>query len=292
MLNWNYLETFVILSETLNFSETAKRLNTAQPVVSRQIKVLEQSLGYPLFIRTKKKVTLSNQGQQLKLRLGPLVAEVKTLLFAEQEIPLELGGSVRLGSMFEAGQLLLFPKIKKMMEINPSLQVHLTLMSSRFINEAILSGTLDFGFVYEVSDRKAIRSQAVTQDWPVLIADRKHNRKWREEAVYPVIGYREKDLYLNEFIERNFSKTERRKFQMRASVNSHAEILDMMRAQPDLMAVIPLSSAQRFVDKDQAQILIRDKKAQDLFLICNEQILIDKRKKAFWEQMIKAFRSP
>ena len=141
MLNWNYLETFAILSENLSFSQTARVLNTAQPVVSRQIKVLEHSLGYPLFIRSKKKVALSEQGKLLKQRLRPLIDEMKRVLF-EQEIGNEAAGVIRMASMFEAGQLLLFPRLKEILEDHPKLQLHFTLMPSLNINEAVLAGLL------------------------------------------------------------------------------------------------------------------------------------------------------
>jgi len=292
MLNWNYLETFVILSENLSFSQTAQVLNTAQPVVSRQIKVLEQSLGYPLFIRSKKRVSLSQQGLHLKHQLGPLVDEMKKILFQGQEPKFFFEGSIRIGSMFEAGQLILFPKLKKMIDVYPKLQLHFLLMPSKNINEAILSGALDFGFVYQVSDRKAIRSQAVIQDLPVLVADRRVSKKWRDSSVYSMIGYREKDSYLDSFIDRNLTKAEQKKVQMRMSMNSHEEIIEILRAQPDTMAVIPLSSAQKALEKDQIQILIRDKKSQDLYLICNDQILIDKRKQALWQHLLQSFHTP
>lgn len=289
MLNWNYLETFVLLSENLSFSQTARVLNTAQPVVSRQIKILEESLGYPLFIRSKKRVTLSQQGTQLKTQLGPLVDEMKRILFQGTEPKAFFEGSIRMGSMFEAGQLILFPRIRKMLDAHPKLQMHLTLMSSKNINEAILAGMLDFGFVYQVQDRKALRAHAVIQDLPVLIADKQMGKKWRDLDIYSLIGYREKDPYMESFIERNMTRAEQKKVRMRMSLNSHAEIIEILRTQPGSMAVIPLSSAQKALERDQIQILIRDKKPQDLFLICNEQILIDKRKKAFWEQMILSF---
>ena len=288
MLNWNYLETFVILSENLSFSQTAQILNTAQPGISRQIKVLEASLGYPLFIRSKKRVALSQEGLQLKLQLGPLVQEIKTLL--ELQTPQdELSGKIRIGSIMEAGHLIFFPKIRVLMETRPQLEIHFLMMSSRAANEAVLSGDLDFAFVYQVSDRKSLQAQVVFQDLPVLIAGKQMPRKWRDFARYPMISYRERDLYMEDFVQHNWSKTERKKMQQRLSINSHAEMIDFLNFQPNTMAVVPLSSAQQALEQGQIQILLKDKRPQDLYLICNEQILIDKRKKAFWNLMKKTF---
>lgn len=56
------IECFVNLAETLNFSRTAEYLFITQPTVTHQINTLEEELGLKLFIRTKRKVTLTPAG--------------------------------------------------------------------------------------------------------------------------------------------------------------------------------------------------------------------------------------
>lgn len=46
------LRIFLNVAETGSFSEAAKRLNVTQPALSRQIRLLEEDSGSPLFIRT------------------------------------------------------------------------------------------------------------------------------------------------------------------------------------------------------------------------------------------------
>lgn len=290
MLNWNYLETFVALSENLSFSETAKLLNTAQPVISRQIKILEENLGYALFLRSKKNVALSPEGLELKRKLGPLVEEIKRVLISDRSglTPL-FKINIRMGSMYEAGELLLLPKISHFLEIHAESTVHLSLMSTSLVNEQVAKGLLDFGFVYELSDRKTVKAFPVTQDVPVMIADKKTASQWRKQESYKFIGYRENDLYLKGFLERHLTKTERAKVRYLSSVNSHKAIIDLVRKQHG-MAVMPRTSVQQAVDKGYVEIVEHDKKPQTLYLVCHEQILIDKRKKAFLDYLIKEFK--
>ncbi|OFD41416.1 hypothetical protein BWGOE3_35200 [Bacillus mycoides] len=52
------LITFKVAAETLNFTQTAKKLNFAQSSVTAQIKTLETELGTPLFERLGKRLFL------------------------------------------------------------------------------------------------------------------------------------------------------------------------------------------------------------------------------------------
>ncbi len=56
------IEMFLSLANHLNFTKTAKEFFTTQPTVSRQISLLEEEMGFPLFVRNRKEVRLTYQG--------------------------------------------------------------------------------------------------------------------------------------------------------------------------------------------------------------------------------------
>ena len=64
-MEYRHLQAFLVLSEELHFGNAACRLNIAQPALSQHIKALEQDIGLPLFIRDKRKVALTWEGEQL-----------------------------------------------------------------------------------------------------------------------------------------------------------------------------------------------------------------------------------
>jgi DNA-binding transcriptional LysR family regulator len=64
-IDYRYLKAFQITAEYLNFSKAATKLNIAQSAVSRQIKLLEESMGEQLIIRSSKKVILTDKGKDL-----------------------------------------------------------------------------------------------------------------------------------------------------------------------------------------------------------------------------------
>lgn len=283
------MKTFVILSENLSFSETARVLNTAQPAISRQIRLLEDSLGYPLFIRSRKSVVLSKEGQHLKVQLVPLVEEIKKLFLENQVVGNLVAGTIRIGSMQEAGQMLLMPKIFQFLRIHPDLDIHTTFMSSKQVSEEVLKGSLDFGFVYRLPESKTLRADVLTEDCPVLIQSSRSKFFMSDRKVLEFVGYRENDVYATEFLSRHLSKAEQKRVRFRSSVNSHSAMVQMV-VEDDLLAVIPKNSALKALEKNKIKIVAEDSKAHPLHLICHEQMLVDKKKKIFRDYLIKEFR--
>ena len=64
-MNIPYLGDFAVLGESLNYSAAAEKLQISQPTLSRHIKIIEKTLGKPLFDRTTRRVTLSAFGEYL-----------------------------------------------------------------------------------------------------------------------------------------------------------------------------------------------------------------------------------
>jgi DNA-binding transcriptional LysR family regulator len=76
-LDLRRLRYFVTVAEELHFGRAAERLYVAQPVLSRQIRKLEQELGAELLVRTSRNVALTPAGLHL-------MEEAKALLAAAE----------------------------------------------------------------------------------------------------------------------------------------------------------------------------------------------------------------
>ncbi|PIK16152.1 LysR family transcriptional regulator [Halobacteriovorax sp. JY17] len=66
-MDYRYLKAFLFTAEFASFSKAAEQLKIAQSAVSRQIKLLEESLDEELIMRSSKKVLLTNKGKELFL---------------------------------------------------------------------------------------------------------------------------------------------------------------------------------------------------------------------------------
>lgn len=59
----HYLQEFVTLERIRNFTQAAELLYTTEATLSRHIKALEKELGQPLFLRTTRRIELTQFGQ-------------------------------------------------------------------------------------------------------------------------------------------------------------------------------------------------------------------------------------
>lgn len=64
-MDLHQLRCFIAVAEELNFGRAAARLHMTQPPLSRQIQLLEKSLGGALFERNNRHVQLTHMGQHL-----------------------------------------------------------------------------------------------------------------------------------------------------------------------------------------------------------------------------------
>ncbi len=60
------LKTFITLAETQSFTQTARRVHRSQSAVSMQIAKLEEQLECSLFVRNKRNVKLTMDGERLR----------------------------------------------------------------------------------------------------------------------------------------------------------------------------------------------------------------------------------
>ncbi len=91
MLDFRYLKAFMLTAKYASFSKAAEELNIAQSAVSRQIKLLEDSLQEELIIRSSKKVILSEKGKELYQASQSFEKTSLQIFQREDQLPLSIG---------------------------------------------------------------------------------------------------------------------------------------------------------------------------------------------------------
>ena len=79
MVQWSFqtVEYFLKVAKTLNFSRAARELYISPQSLNRQILRLEEELGEPLFIRTTRRVELTDFGRYMQQMFEPASQEYR-----------------------------------------------------------------------------------------------------------------------------------------------------------------------------------------------------------------------
>src|ERR1700710_3283664 len=100
------LHTFIRVFETGSFSAVAREENSSQSAVTRQVAQLEEHFGVRLFHRTTRKISLTDDGQDLVTRARHLLEEAEDLEDTFGKNGGAATGLVRVGLPGGAGLLL------------------------------------------------------------------------------------------------------------------------------------------------------------------------------------------
>lgn len=114
-LTW--LEDCLALAETLNFSRAAERRFVTQPAFSRRIHALEEWLGTPLFVRSRKEVLMTPAGEAFIRKASGLA----TAIYAARQEALTVAGLHKPALAFLATHVLsftFFPSFVRRIESN------------------------------------------------------------------------------------------------------------------------------------------------------------------------------
>jgi DNA-binding transcriptional LysR family regulator len=86
-----------MVAQELHFGRAAERLNIAQPPLSRQIKELEEELGFQLFVREYHKVRLTNAGKVYLSRVKRILNKLEAAKQDASDVALGHKGRLTIG---------------------------------------------------------------------------------------------------------------------------------------------------------------------------------------------------
>ena len=135
----NLLVAFEAAARLLSFTAAANELNLTQAAVSRQIRLLEESLGHPLFERLHRSIKLTDAGHQL------LASTVLALNHIENAclgiVQQDHRPSVLVAATQSISNLWLLPKVKEYVSRNNDCEINIV---SSDIDEECLVSDVDF----------------------------------------------------------------------------------------------------------------------------------------------------
>jgi DNA-binding transcriptional LysR family regulator len=141
------LDYFVSSVEHGSFSAAAQALHVAQPSLSEQIRRLESRLGVVLFVRTNRRLALTEAGRLLLPRARATLAAAEDAVDAVRPVRTLTGGTVSFGTFSSAHHFLLVELVSRFRDRYPAVRVQMLGRNSAEVADAVRDGRLEAGLV-------------------------------------------------------------------------------------------------------------------------------------------------
>ena len=170
MINPIWLDTFITLVETGNFTRTAEQRFMTQPGVSQHLKKLEEACQCELVIRLGKGIQLTEQGQR-----------VYHYAKEQQEKEQDFIASLKFDAPFEGKCVVacsgaiaqrIYPALLALQKQHSALNVHVEVAPRRTILSGIANNTLELGIVTNQPESEDIHSEYLGEEALGLILPR------------------------------------------------------------------------------------------------------------------------
>ena len=167
------LSYLVTLSETLHFTEAARRSFVTQSTLSGGIMELERLLGGVLVERDRQNVRLTPLGEQVVARARVLLADAQDLMRLSREMSEPLTGDLHLGIIPTIAPFILTQLLDEVHQQLPKIQLHLHEAQSDKIVEKLEHGNLDMIVLALPFDTRSLKVVEITKEHLFLVYNKK-----------------------------------------------------------------------------------------------------------------------
>lgn len=166
------MKNFYTIVEEGNISNAAKRLNIAQPPLSKQMKQLEEDLGVQLFERGSRRISLTEAGQLLRERVEQILGLVDGTVKEITELSSGLAGTLSIGTVTTSGAILLPSLLHRFHTLYPRVTFQLWEGDGNRILELLNNRVIEIGIIRAPFDSEIYESITLPAE-PLVIAMKK-----------------------------------------------------------------------------------------------------------------------
>ena len=164
-----HLRYVVAVAEALNFGRASGHLGIAQPSLSNQIRQLESELQATLFVRTTRRVQLTEAGRLFLEQAREVLAHADRAAVVARRAARGEVGMLRVGSAYWTDTACILASLAAFHRQNPGIQFDLRTLSAPLQLAALRDDRLDVGFVRPPVDEPALDSELLMSE-PFVVA--------------------------------------------------------------------------------------------------------------------------
>ncbi len=174
------LRYFVAVAEELSFTRAAERLFVSQPALSRQIRQLENELRTPVFVRTKREVSLTPAGKTLLPVARKILADWQVGVRDTRTTASAAAWILRVGFQATGAGPLTTPARTEFTRRYPDVSVEPKRFDWGGEAEAVREGLVDVAFVWLPADTTGLDLEVVAVEQRVVGMAAAHRLAARE----------------------------------------------------------------------------------------------------------------
>jgi len=163
-LELRQLEYFIAIAEFSSFSRAAVRLSVAQPVLSRQIKALEQELGAELYARTGRGIILTEAGKLFEQHARGVLETTAGARSAISALGATPTGRVVIGMPPSVGAVLTATLVRQFRSEFPKVSLGVMEGFSGHVLEWLTTGRIDVAVLYNAPRSNTLVSAPLLTD--------------------------------------------------------------------------------------------------------------------------------
>lgn len=163
------LKTFLTLANVKNFTQTARLMYIAQSTVTNRIAELEKEVGKPLFVRSKKNISLTREGVVF-LDYARRILDLEELSIKELNSPAFSRTPLRVGTTSTIYECYLAPVLQNMLQKENGYAINLVISHSVNLLQSLQDGLFDLVFTYEPLQKTGYHCHLFRTDRLLLVA--------------------------------------------------------------------------------------------------------------------------
>ncbi len=165
------MKSFVVVAEELHFGRAAERLHIAQPAVTAQIQSLEREMGVQLFVRSTRRVQLTDAGRLFHEHCLRILRDVDRSSALVQAAAGRDIARITIGTIHPATFGVLPKFLSRISSRYPDIRIHIHNGSTDGIVREIERGQINLGFIRPIEKIGSLRWQAITREkWQLALA--------------------------------------------------------------------------------------------------------------------------
>jgi DNA-binding transcriptional LysR family regulator len=173
-MNLQQIKYFLELADELHFWKTSEKVFITQSALSRNIKSLENELGFQLFERDKRNVKLTSAGEFLQTELAKILTDFESVTRHAKQISEGEIGIIRIGHPASITFSVLPQILNELAEKHPDILVQMFEVDAIDVDSSLLTHRIDVAFNRELPKARELESKLLMTENFALVVSTNH----------------------------------------------------------------------------------------------------------------------